>query len=287
MSGQNTIYEMVTERIVSLLESGVVPWRKPWSGSRSVELPMNYVSSKAYRGINTFLLMCMGFSSRYWMSFKQAEEKGGHVRKGEKATPVIFWKRYETKDRKTGEDIEVPVLRYYNVFNLDQIEGVAAQDAPKPVNHDFVPVDAAQSIIDAMPNPPTITHGGVRAFYRSSEDLVTLPPQKLFEQPEEYYSTVFHELTHATGHEKRLNRRPSTEIRHFGDREYSQEELCAEMGSAYLCAEAGISQCVIENQAAYIDGWLRVLKSDSKMVVVAAAQAQRAADFILGRKFEG
>ncbi len=105
MSGQNTIYEMVTERIVSLLESGVVPWRKPWSGSRSVELPMNYVSSKEYRGVNTFLLMCMGFSSRYWMSFKQAQEKGGHVRKGEKARPVIFWKRYETKDRKTGEDI--------------------------------------------------------------------------------------------------------------------------------------------------------------------------------------
>ncbi len=286
MSGQNTIYEMITERVITLLEQGTVPWRKPWTGGSSSDMPMNLVSKREYRGINVFLLTCMGFSSRYWLSFKQAKEKGGHVRKGEKGTPVIFWKRYETEDRVTGEDIVLPVLRYYTVFNLEQIEDLDAPDAPEPVHANFEPIAEAERIVQGMPKPPLIVHGEPRAFYRPAADTVNLPRPDLFLVPEEYYSTAFHELTHATGHESRLNRRPSTEIRHFGDKEYSQEELVAEMGSAFLCAQARIEQVTLENSAAYIANWLQVLKADAKMVVVAAAQAQRAADHILGRKWE-
>jgi len=285
MSGQARIYEMITERIITLLEQGAVPWRKPWSGGNCSDLPMNLVSKREYRGINVFLLLCMGYSSRYWLSFKQAQERGGHVRKGEKGTPVIFWKCYEAKDRETGEKKDVPVLRYYTVFNLDQIDGLDAPDAANQATYAFEPIAQAERIIRDMPQRPTIAHGEPRAFYRPSADLINLPRPELFAQREEYYSTAFHELTHATGHESRLNRRPSTEIHHFGDREYSQEELVAEMGAAFLCAEARIEQAVIENQAAYIDGWLRVLKGSPKLVVQAAAQAQKAADFILARTF--
>ncbi len=286
MSGQNTIYEMITERVITLLKQGTIPWRKPWSGGSSSDMPINLKSKREYRGINVFLLACMGYSSRYWLSYKQAKEKGGQVRKGEKGTPVIFWKRYETKDRKTGEDVVLPVLRYYTVFNLDQVDGLEAPDAPEPVSHDFRSIEEAERIIRDMPKRPEIQHAEPRAFYRPSTDTVNLPRPELFPEPEEYYSTAFHELTHATGHESRLNRRPSSEIRHFGDKEYSQEELVAEMGSAFLCAQARIEQITLENSAAYIGNWLQVLKADVKMVVIAAAQAQKAADYILDRKFE-
>jgi len=285
MSGQLNIYEMITERIITLLKEGTVPWRKPWTGGSSKTLPMNLTSKREYRGINIFLLMCMGFSSRYWLSFKQAQEKGGRVRKGEKGTPVIFWKLYASEDRQTGETKEVPLLRYYTVFNLDQIDGLEAPDGPELVNPHFEPITKAEGIILAMPKRPNIVHNEPRAYYRALTDTINLPRPELFEEPEEYYSTAFHELIHATGHESRLNRRPSSEIRHFGDREYSQEELVSEMGAAFLCAESGIAPAVINNQAAYIDGWLKILKGSPKVVVHAAAQAQRAADFILSRSF--
>jgi len=286
MSCQNTIYEMITDRIIKLLEQGTIPWIKPWSGTKSRELPMNFNSKKEYRGINIFMLACMGYSSRYWLSFKQAQERGGHVRKGEKAVPVIFWKWHKKEDRVTGEEKELPVLRFYSVFNLDQIDGLETPDAPEPVNANFEPIAEAERIIRAMPNRPEIVHGEPRAFYRPATDTVNLPKPELFTQPEEFYSTAYHELVHATGHETRLYRRPSNEFRHFGDREYSQEELVAEMGAAFFCGQAGIAQATIENSAAYVQGWLSVLKGSPKLVVHAAAQAQRAADFILDRRFD-
>ena len=282
MSGPLNIYEIVTSRIVSLLEQGTVPWRKPWDGDTSTEYPMNLTSKRVYRGINVFLLMAMGRSSPFWLSYKQAQDKGGHVRKGEKGTPVIFWKRHEVEDRDTKTKKQVPILRYYTVFNLDQIDGVEAPDAPEPSTRDFVPIEEAAKIVSGMGQRPEIIHKEPRAYYRPSTDTVNLPRPELFEKAEEYYSTAFHELTHATGHETRLNRRPSSEIRHFGDRDYSQEELVAEMGAAFLCAKARIEQATIENSAAYIQGWLAALKGSPKLVVHAAAQAQRAADFILG-----
>ena len=191
--------------------------------------------------------------------------------------PGLFFYDRDTKTKK-----QVPILRYYTVFNLDQIDGVEAPDAPEPSTRDFVPIEEAAKIVSGMGQRPEIIHKEPRAYYRPSTDTVNLPRPELFEKAEEYYSTAFHELTHATGHETRLNRRPSSEIRHFGDRDYSQEELVAEMGAAFLCAKARIEQATIENSAAYIQGWLAALKGSPKLVVHAAAQAQRAADFILG-----
>lgn len=278
------IYQMVTDRIIALLEQGTIPWNRPWSGGASFERPMNLESQREYRGINVFLLSAMGYSSRYWLSFKQAKERGGHVRRGERSTPVIFWKPLEIEDRETGEPKEIPLLRYYSVFNLDQIEAIDAPDAPELVVSEFSTIERAEKIIAGMPTPPVIIHSEPRAFYRPLTDTVNLPKPDLFEQAEHYYSTAFHELAHSTGHETRLKRRPSTVLRFFGDREYSMEELVAEMGAAFLSAEAQIEQAVIENQAAYLQSWVSVLKGSPKLVVQAASAAQAAADYILGRK---
>ena len=278
------VYQIITHRIVSLLEQGTIPWNRPWSGGPSNELPANLKTKHVYRGINVFLLSAMGYSSRYWLSFKQAKAMGGHIRKGEHGTPVIFWKKLQVEDRETGEPKEVPMLRYYSVFNLDQIDGIEAPDAPEIPEREFTPITRAQQIMDNMPNPPRIEHIQPRAFYRSDQDLVNLPRPELFKSDEYYYGTAFHELTHSTGHEKRLGRRPSDVPRFFGDREYSQEELVAEMGAAFLCAEAGIGQVLIEDQASYIDNWISVLKGTPKMAIKSGSSAQAAADYILNNQ---
>jgi len=275
------VYQIVTDRIVSLLEQGTIPWNRPWSGGPTYERPANLKTGHVYRGINVFLLAAMSFSSRYWLSFKQTKAMNGHVRRGEKSTPIIFWKRIEVEDKRTGETKETPMLRYYNVFNLDQIDGIEAPDAVEVPDREFTPITRAQQVVDNMPNPPRIEHIQPRAFYRSKDDLVNMPRPELFKTEELYYSTAFHELAHSTGHEKRLNRRPSDVPRFFGDREYSREELTAEMAASFLCAEAGISPGVIENQAAYIQNWISVLRGTPKLVIQAASSAQAAADYIL------
>lgn len=279
MSSQ--IYQIITDRVVSMLEAGTVPWRKPWAGGE--EAPRSAVSKKEYRGINHFLLHCAGYSSPYWMSFKQAQERGGMVRKGEKGMPVVFWKQYEREDQE-GNKRNIPVLRYYTVFNVAQIDGLKIE-LPELPRKEHRPIEEAEAIIANMPNPPAMIHGENRAFYRPLLDVVNMPAPELFDSPEEYYGTKFHELTHSTGHEKRLNRRPSNEVRHFGDKEYSREELVAEMGAAFMCAACGIERTTLENSAAYIASWLKVLREDQKAVVIAAAQAQRAADYIRGISF--
>jgi len=278
------VYQIITDRIVSLLEEGTIPWHRPWHGGPSHERPANLKTGHQYRGINVFLLAAMGYSSRYWLSFKQAKAMGGNVRKGERGTPIIFWRRFEVEDRKTGEPKEVPMLRYYSVFNLDQVDGIEAPDAPEIPDREFTPIQRAQAIMDNMPNPPRIEHIQPRAFYRSDQDLVNLPKPEHFKSDVKYYGTAFHELVHSTGHEKRLGRRPSDVPRFFGDREYSQEELVAEMGAAFLCSEAGIGQVLIEDQAAYIDNWISVLKGTPKMAIKAASAAQAAADYILNNQ---
>jgi len=281
MSEAKRIYQIITDRIVSLLEEGTIPWHRPWHGGPSHERPANLKTGHQYRGINVFLLAAMGYSSRYWLSFKQAKAMGGNVRKGERGTPIIFWRRFEVEDRKTGEPKEVPMLRYYSVFNLDQVDGIEAPDAPEIPDREFTPITRAQQIMDNMPNPPRIEHIQPRAFYRSDIDVINLPRPEHFKSDVKYYGTAFHELAHATGHESRLGRRPSDVPRFFGDREYSQEELVAEMGAAFLCAEAGIGQVLIEDQASYIDNWIGVLRGTPKMVIKAASAAQVAADYIL------
>jgi antirestriction protein ArdC len=177
------------------------------------------------------------------------------------------------------------VLRYYRVWNIEQCElpDRALEKLPTVETHKHDPIESVERIVSGMPNPPAIEHGGTKAFYSSITDRVTMPPRNLFVSAEEYGSTVLHELTHSTGHRARLARESITEAAEFGSAVYSKEELIAEMGGAYLCAEAGISHAVIANQAAYVAGWLKKLREDRKLLVHAAAQAQRAADYILDR----
>lgn len=282
MSGQDKIYQLVTDRIMEQLAQGVVPWRKPWKGGS--EMPRNLVSGKAYRGVNVFLLHCWG-GSPWWLTYKQAEQLGGQVRKGSKGMPVIFWKMAESKEQtKDGEPKQIPVLRYYTVFNLEQIDGIDAPQEDAEPTHPFTPIEAAERIMRSMPNPPPVVYNRSRAFYRPREDMVHLPERKRFEAPEEFYSTAFHELIHSTGHEKRLNRRSLTETDGFGGHEYSKEELVAEFGAAFLCGHASIEAATLANSAAYIGNWLKRLKDNRRWAIQAAGQAQKAADFILGRE---
>lgn len=279
-NGQDKIYQLVTDRIMDLLQHGVVPWRKPWKGGD--ELPRNLVSKRPYRGVNTFLLNCWG-GSPWWLTFKQALELGGNVRKGAKGMPVIFWKLAESKELdKRGEAKQIPVLRYYTVFNLEQCEGIQAPDEPKAQEHVFRPIEAASRILHGMPNAPVIAYNRGRAFYRPREDMVHLPKPEYFDAPEEFYSTAFHEYCHATGHEKRLNRKSLIEADGFGGHAYSKEELVAEFGAAFLCGQAGIEAATLDNSAAYIGNWLKRLRDNPRWAIQAAGQAQRAADFILG-----
>jgi antirestriction protein ArdC len=279
------LYEKVTARIMEILETGTIPWKKPW---RSSEGARNLITKKPYRGINQFLLNCSPYSSPYWLTFNQARQKGGSVNKGEKSTPVVFWKWInavriddESNDPENKSKLtKVPLLRYYNVFNLDQIDGITAPVEEQSVNP-FSPIEQAERVISNMPRRPRIQYGGDRACYSPTFDCIKLPNQEAFKSPEEFYSTAFHELAHATGHASRLSRKGILEPSYFGSHDYSQEELVAEFGSSMLCGFAGIEQQTIENSAAYIQGWLKVLKNDQKLAIVAAGQAQRAADFIL------
>ena len=273
----NKVYQKVTERIIEKLEQGEVPWHMPWSS----ELPKNLVSGKTYRGINVFLLGSMGYSSPHWLTFKQTDSLGGHVNKGEKSTMVVFWKMWE-RENTDGEKESIPVLRYFKVFNVDQVSLPAEEMPASPGKNDIEPIPAARGIIGSWNQCPQITHGEPQAYYRPSTDVVNMPQPEVFKGAEEYYSTLFHELSHSTGHESRLNRPGITELTGFGTRDYSKEELIAEMGAAFLCAVTGIEDRILDNSAAYIQGWLKKLGSDPKLVVLAAAAAQRAADHIQG-----
>jgi len=286
------VYEIITERILKELESGTIPWHKPWKSELGEE-PANLVSKKAYRGLNRFLLAHSPYERPYFCTYNQAQELGGQVRKGEKGTPIIFWKTGTyTKAQDDGSESEEKsfLLRYYTVFNVAQCEGLDKhlQPIPEEKKNAIGSHEQAEFIASHYPSPPNIHYkSGDRAYYRPAHDLVVIPERYQFSSQAEFYSTLFHELTHSTGHASRLNRATLTDMVHFGSTNYSKEELVAEMGAAFLCGEAGIAnEAALKNSASYIDGWRRKLKQDSKIVVHAAAQAQKAADWILGRKPE-
>lgn len=279
------IYQAVTDRIIELLEQGTVAWRQPIVGAESGQSPTNLESKRLYRGINVFLLAVTawveGYGSPYWLTFRQAAARGGHVKKGEKSTLVVFWKQYATKDRESGEPVNIPVLRHYRVFNTEQCEGIEVPEVSDPDPEPFVPMEEAARIVDGYQNGPRIEHTGSRAFYRPSIDTVRIAEPGRFVDPESYYVTLFHELAHSTGHTSRLDRGFTTDPKPFGSPDYSKEELVAEMGAAFLAAAAGISPGTIEQSAAYIDGWKRALGGDKKLVVHAAGAGQRAAEWVL------
>jgi antirestriction protein ArdC len=287
-----SVYEIVTERILEKLEAGTVPWHKPWKAAGG--WPQNLVSGKEYRGVNVWLLGSQDFSSPFWATFKQAKQLGGSVRKGERGTPCILWKWINRSDEnaETGEaeTQKIPLVRYYSVFNVEQCDDISHKrletqaEEPAPFN----PIEAAEAIVSGYPEPPTIAHDGRgSAYYRPATDSIHMPKQETFDSEEHYYATLFHEMGHSTGSESRLARPGVTNPIRYGSHRYSQEELCAEMSSAFLLAEAGIdSGSLMNNSASYVASWVKALRDDKKLVVLAAAQAQRAADHILDRSFE-
>ena len=285
------IYDLITDRIIALLEQGVIPWRKSWDAASGA--PRNLVSAKPYRGINAMLLASLGFSSPWFLTFNQAKSLGGAIRRGAHGFPVVFWKFLEAaagpdgEEERTGSKDRVPLLRYYTVFNLDQTEGIPAEKIPAQESRRFDPIEACQRIVDGMPQRPEIRHTTeARAYYRPSTDSVTMPLRESFHTAAEYFSTLYHELTHSTGALNRLARKSLADWAPFGTADYSREELVAEMGAGFLCAHAGIESATLENSAAYIRSWLQVLMDDRRAVIVAAGQAQKAADFILGGSTE-
>lgn len=294
------IYQAVTDRIIELLDRGTAPWRHPIRGGGgaggregSGSFPANLASGKNYRGINVFLLAITawieGYDSPYWLTFRQARERGGSVRKGEKGSLVIFWKQCATKDAATGDEVTIPVLRHYTVFNAEQCEGIAAPGVPEPdpAAPPFEQIEAAARIVERYTQEgggPRIQHRGRRASYWPREDFVQIAEPEWFVDPESYYATMFHELAHSTGHSSRLDRGLEAAPPSFGSPDYSKEELVAEMGAAFLAAASGISPPTIEQSAAYIAGWRKKLGSDRKLVIQAAGAGQRAADWILGNR---
>ncbi len=287
-TARKSVYEVVTDRILTLLDQGTVPWKKPWGGAE--QAPRSLASGRHYRGVNVFLLHAAGYESPHWLTYLQANDWGGHVRKGEKGFPVVFWKWREADETETDEDGDkrrpAPILRYYTAFNVTQCDDLPADRIPQAAEAPatlFAPIESAEGIVTGYQNAPRLEHGHAGAWYRPSADLVGMPSPERFSGPPEYYCTLFHELTHSTGHVDRLARKGIVDDIHFGSQTYSQEELVAEMGAAFLMGHCGLEQATLPNSAAYIDGWRQRLKADSRVVVFAAAQAQRAADLILGQ----
>lgn len=279
---RGSVYDQITERIIAMLEKGTVPWRKPWKAKGG--FPRNLVSGKPYRGINTFLLHAMNYESPYWLTYRQALELGGNVRKGEKSCPVVFWKRLAIEEKETHEMEKIPLMRFYSVFNAAQCDGL--KDIPSTPETATAAPTRPGEIIALMPQRPEIKYGMARACYSLGSDCIEMPDRARFDSDGHFYSTLYHEAIHSTGAKSRLNRPTLTESAGFGSDPYCKEELIAEMGAAFLCGQAGIEETTLENSAAYIQNWLEQLKNDKKLIVQAAAQGQKAADFILGVKHE-
>ena len=274
------VYQLVTDRIIKQLEQKIIPWRKPWT---EAGVPQNLISGRPYRGVNVMLLSSLDYEHNFFLTFKQAGELGATIRKGEKSHIVVFTKWEEKPDEETEEVKKVPFLRYYNVFNVAQCDGIPEGKVSvieKPNN----PIEACEQIVESMPDCPPIRMKEQKAYYNVEKDFINMPKMKSFQDSETFYGTLFHELIHSTGHEKRLNRKELVQKEKFGSEDYSIEELTAEIGACYLKAHVGIDIEDLSYNASYIDSWLNRLRKDKRFIVYASAQAQRAVDFILNVK---
>ena len=270
------IYAEITNRLIAEMEKGIIPWRKPWQAAGAA---ISHTTGKPYSLLNQMLL---GRAGEY-LTYKQVQQESGYVRKGEKASMVVFWKWLDKEDEETGEVKQVPFLRYYNVFHIDQCEGLEAKHS-KPLPNSANADAAAEAIIaDYVKREGVMLEyqQGDRAFYRPSTDTITLPMMSQFNETAEYYSTAFHEMTHSTGHAKRLDRLEKTAF--FGSDAYSKEELIAEIGAAALVNRCGLETAKsFRNSAAYIQNWLQALKNDKRFIVSAAGKAEKAVALIVG-----
>jgi len=281
------VYTRVTEKIIASLETGVRPWLKPWSvehAAGKISRPLR-ANGIPYQGVNVLLLwaeaMEKGYVAPLWMTFKQAFDLGAHVRKGEHGSLVVYADTiHKTETDDKGDDVErtIPFMKGYTVFNVEQIEGLPEHYYAKPT----APLPACERLDHAdaffRNTAATIRHGGNRAFFSIHDDYVQMPPFEAFRDAESYAATLAHEMTHWTRHPKRLDR--DFGRKQHGDEGYAREELVAELGSAFLCADLGITPEVCDNHAAYIASWLKVLKDDKRFIFTAASHAQKAADYL-------
>jgi len=292
------MYKHITDQVIAHLQEGTIPWEKPWATSGARGFARSVSTGKAYQGINQLLLALQGNASPWWLTFNQAKALGGCVRGGESATKVAFWKRIKIIDEETQEEKTIPLLRHFSVFNaeqcdlpeeaieklakrLDKLAGKKARRTKKQI------IEEAQTVCDAYLSREKIklTHGGDSAFYRPTSDSIGMPKMDSFKSANHYYTTLFHESVHSTGHSSRLDRGNDTRDRSRDKelQEYSREELVAEMGAAFLCGITGVAnKSVDKNRDAYIKNWLTKLNDDPKAIVVASGHAGKAADFITG-----
>ena len=284
------VYSKITGKIIADLEQGVRPWMRPWNAEHAtgrITRPLRH-NGIPYKGINVIMLwsasVVKGYACPLWLTFKQALELGGNVKKGETGELVVYANRItrtETNDKGEEAEREIPFLKGYTVFNAEQCEGLPAQysaAAEPPALTPMQRIEAADRFFAAT--GADIRHGGARAYYAEGPDYVQMPPFETFRDAESHAAVMGHEIVHWTKHDKRLAR-DMGRVRH-GDEGYAREELVAELGSAFLCADLGITPEVREDHAAYIATWLKVLKDDKRFVFSAASQAQRAVDYLHG-----
>lgn len=276
---------MVTDRILEQMSEGIIPWHQPWVGGSS--LAISYESRKAYSMLNQLLLGKPG----EWLTWRQIQEKKGKVKKGAKSRFCVFYQMIEgeTKNEETGEIKKetFPILMWYSLFHIDDTEGIKSKIETVTAKPDIEPIEAAEQVINKYLEQEKDLkfindRESSQAYYSPSLDEVVVPMLSQYAIAEEYYSTAFHELTHSTMHEKRCNRKDENKSAHFGNKDYSREELVAEIGSAMLCNRAGIdNEKAFKNSVAYIQSWMNALKNDTKMIVWASSRAEKAAKFIL------
>jgi antirestriction protein ArdC len=301
------VYLEITGRILDSLEKGCIPWEKPWSCTNGLS-PKNHLTGRPYSGINVVLLAMSGFSSPLWLGYGQAKTMKGHVKAGSKGSKIFKWNVIQRtkegfkviQDRKTKRlkavdrnnrlaywahesDIDprktliLPMER--TVFNSTQIDGI---DFPEMEAPTFNIIEKAEKTFKNMPSRPAISYGGNRAFYRPAHDDITLPPRDAFKDPESFYDTAYHELIHATGHDTRLSRKGITESKRFGTDPYAKEELIAELGASFVCGRVGIVDRTIKESSAYINGWIKTLRNDKRLLINAASAAEKASNYVMG-----
>jgi antirestriction protein ArdC len=280
------VYQQLTDKIVNKLEQGEIPWKKPWK-SIQFGYPQNFITKKIYKGCNFFEALLEDRATPYWLSYKQAKELGGQVRKGEHGIPIIYFQFIEKKD-DNGNDVKYPMVRKSTVFNLEQIDGIVNPFAEEKKKFEeenlteFNPIESCEELLatfaDKVADYDNIN--SQRAFYRRSTDNITMPMKSYFHKPEGYYGVLFHEMAHSTGHTDRLDRDGINGCHKKGSKGYAREELVAELTSAFLCSKAGIEIETLENNVAYIQSWLGALKNDKMIVYDAMKDAFKAIEYL-------
>lgn len=292
------VYEIITDKIIEYLDKGIIPWHKPWKFA----IHQNMFSQRSYNGINVLLLnsrcALKGYKSPFWLTYNQVKKLGGSVKKGENSTLVTFWKIREWETKKETGDLDdqgnpimetvtetKPLLRYYRVFNIEQTKDIPKDKIPVLETKEHDPIARGESIIRGMSKDLEITYTDSGAWYNPTKDIVNVPDRTRFETIEDFYNTMFHELGHSTGHSTRLQRfNGNVDETLFGSRSYSKEELVAELTASFLSGDLGIEETTIKNSAGYIQSWIKKLKNDKKLIVMASAKAKNSAGYILEKE---